>query len=189
MKSFSSMAKKSQSSPQQLSSLHNPKAKWSPDEDEMLLQVIQDHGPSDWNSIATSLPGRTGKQCRERWISKLSPAYTSEPWTKDEDQLLIRLQSELGNQWSKFRSSFPHRSTISIKNRWISIKRRETRQRNSSRVSDGSVPNTLVETEQEQNIVQVADFDITDISSMFDSFLCGVSSDGQDAFDDLAWFS
>jgi hypothetical protein len=107
--------------------LHKPKAKWSKEEDDVLMQAIAEHGPSNWNSLAFALPGRTGKQCRERWISKLSPDFTAEPWTPDEDETLIGLQQERGNQWAKFRAFLPGRSTISIKNRWVSIKRRTAR--------------------------------------------------------------
>jgi hypothetical protein len=107
--------------------LHKPKAKWPKEEDDILMQSIEKHGPSNWNSLACALPGRTGKQCRERWISKLSPNFTADPWTPGEDKMLIALQQERGNQWAKFRSFLPGRSTISIKNRWVSIKRKAAR--------------------------------------------------------------
>jgi hypothetical protein len=110
------------------SSLHKPKAKWSNAEDEILIAVIQKNGPANWNQIAKNLNGRTGKQCRERWISKLSPQYTAEPWTSEEDETLLRIQSECGNRWARVRAALPSRSTIAIKNRWISLKRREVRE-------------------------------------------------------------
>jgi hypothetical protein len=107
--------------------LHKPKAKWFKEEDNILMQAIEVHGPSNWNSLAFALPGRTGKQCRERWMSKLSSNFTTKPWTPEEDEMLIALQQERGNQWAKFKSFLPGRSTISIKNMWISIKRRAVR--------------------------------------------------------------
>jgi hypothetical protein len=111
-------------SPEVFSSLHKPKARWSPQEDQVLLQTVEASGPSNWNGIAAALPGRTGKQCRERWITKLSPAITANAWTPDEDATLVRLQIAHGNQWAKFRTELPHRSTVSIKNRWTSLRRR-----------------------------------------------------------------
>jgi hypothetical protein len=106
------------------SSLHKPKAKWSPDEDQVLLGLIQEHGAHHWNQLAEAIPGRTGKQCRERWLSKLSPDFTLIPWTPEEDQTLIRCQSIQGNQWARFRSELPNRSVVQIKNRWVSLTRR-----------------------------------------------------------------
>lgn len=104
--------------------LHKPKAKWNEQEDALLLEVIKERGPSNWNLIAESLPGRTGKQCRERWICKLSPAYKNDSWTTDEDDMLIKLQAQFGNKWAHIRSFLPGRSSVSIKNRWVSLCRR-----------------------------------------------------------------
>ncbi len=35
-------------------------------EDEMILLLVEQHGPQRWSFIASQLPGRIGKQCRER---------------------------------------------------------------------------------------------------------------------------
>ena len=32
----------------------------------MVIQLVKVHGPKKWSLIAESLPGRIGKQCRER---------------------------------------------------------------------------------------------------------------------------
>jgi hypothetical protein len=111
-------------SPEDPTPLHRPKARWPPAEDEVLLHAVTENGPSNWNGIALSLTGRTGKQCRERWLSKLSPAFSGEAWTAAEDATLVRLQREHGNQWATFRSQLARRSTVAIKNRWVSLKRR-----------------------------------------------------------------
>ena len=42
------------------------KKSWSQDEDDMLIKLVAKHGPKIWSLIAESLPGRVGKQCRER---------------------------------------------------------------------------------------------------------------------------
>jgi hypothetical protein len=42
------------------------KRAWRAEEDEKLLALIKEHGPRRWGVIASSLPGRVGKQCRER---------------------------------------------------------------------------------------------------------------------------
>jgi hypothetical protein len=106
------------------SGLHRPKAKWSADEDQVLLGLIQERGAHHWNQIAESVPGRTGKQCRERWLSKLSPDCTAVSWTAEEDDILISCQQAHGNQWSTFRTQLPNRSLVQIKNRWVSLTRR-----------------------------------------------------------------
>lgn len=42
------------------------KGPWTKEEDETLLQLVQEFGPKNWSNIAKHLPGRIGKQCRER---------------------------------------------------------------------------------------------------------------------------
>eukprot|EP00967_Tisochrysis_lutea_P120312 scaffold197128_cov40-Tisochrysis_lutea.AAC.4 len=42
------------------------KRAWQPEEDAKLLALIQEQGPRRWGIIASHLPGRVGKQCRER---------------------------------------------------------------------------------------------------------------------------
>jgi hypothetical protein len=41
--------------------------KWTKDEDIKLKNAVQTHGGKNWNSIAALVPGRTQKQCRNRW--------------------------------------------------------------------------------------------------------------------------
>lgn len=50
------------------------KRAWTPEEDGKLLQLVKDHGAQSWTVIADKLPGRVGKQCRERY--KLAPTPT-----------------------------------------------------------------------------------------------------------------
>lgn len=45
-----------------------------------------------WSEIAASIPGRLGKQCRERWFNHLSPDLTKAPWTDQEDGILFHAQ-------------------------------------------------------------------------------------------------
>jgi hypothetical protein len=42
------------------------KRPWSKDEDEIVIELVQRYGPKKWSQIAAQLPGRIGKQCRER---------------------------------------------------------------------------------------------------------------------------
>ncbi|KAL6609852.1 hypothetical protein ACP70R_039821 [Stipagrostis hirtigluma subsp. patula] len=42
------------------------KGPWTPEEDDMIINMVKKHGPKKWSLIARSLDGRIGKQCRER---------------------------------------------------------------------------------------------------------------------------
>lgn len=44
----------------------NSKRPWSREENEKLMQLVKQYGAKRWSLIAMHLPGRVGKQCRER---------------------------------------------------------------------------------------------------------------------------
>jgi hypothetical protein len=44
------------------------KRPWTFEEDELVRDYVERFGPTKWTHIAAQLPGRVGKQCRERWV-------------------------------------------------------------------------------------------------------------------------
>jgi len=44
------------------------KGAWTKVEDDLIMELVAKHGPTKWSMIAQSLPGRIGKQCRERQV-------------------------------------------------------------------------------------------------------------------------
>ncbi|NWW34866.1 SNPC4 protein, partial [Panurus biarmicus] len=43
------------------------KGKWSSQEEEQLIELVQKHGLGHWSKIASELPHRTGSQCLSKW--------------------------------------------------------------------------------------------------------------------------
>jgi len=99
------------------------KSKWTPEEDKLLIESVKRNGMSNWSLVAVEVPGRTGKQCRERWTNQLCPALNRDTWTHQEDQILIKQQQIHGNLWSKIARFLPGRSANSVKNRWSWLSR------------------------------------------------------------------
>ena len=91
------------------------------EEDLLLQKAVVRFKNKDWNKIAKFVPGRTPKQCRDRWTNYLHPSLAFTPWTYEESQLLVSLVNKYGTHWSKMKKSFPNRSTNSLKNRWYSL--------------------------------------------------------------------
>ena len=106
------------------------KNKWTPDEDNLLKDAVQKYGSQNWGTLAKYVPGRTGKQCRERWLVGLDPSIKKDSWTKEEDDKLVELQEKFGNKWSKFIPYLSGRSSSAIKNRWSLLSRRSNHETN-----------------------------------------------------------
>jgi hypothetical protein len=90
----------------------------------MIIAFVASEGPKKWGRLAALLPGRLGKQCRERWLNHLDPGVNREPWTAGEDAVLMDLHERFGNGWTKIAESLPGRTANAIKNRWNSTVRR-----------------------------------------------------------------
>ena len=65
------------------------KGPWTEDEDMLVLSLVETYGPQKWTQIAEHLPGRIGKQCRERWHNHLNPEIKKNPWSEEEEWVLF----------------------------------------------------------------------------------------------------
>ncbi|VTJ76555.1 Hypothetical predicted protein [Marmota monax] len=65
---------------------HLGKTRWTREEDEKLKKLVEQNGTDDWKVIANYLPNRTDVQCQHRWQKVLNPELIKGPWTKEEDQ-------------------------------------------------------------------------------------------------------
>jgi hypothetical protein len=106
----------------------HPKMKFTPTEDEILMRVVDELGPDDWQMISKRLPGRNARQCRDRWLNYLSPDVENGPWTPQEEDLLIAKFQEFGSSWKHIATFFPSRTDINIKSRWQLMQRRIKKQ-------------------------------------------------------------
>jgi hypothetical protein len=93
-------------------------------EDELLAVAIERLGPKDWDSISQQVPGRSTRQCRDRWLNYLSPDVNRMPWTTDEDALLFDLLQTHGPKWGCLVTFFHNRTQNNIKNRWNTVTRK-----------------------------------------------------------------
>jgi len=100
---------------------------WTQHEDESIRQLVHIHGTSSWTLIAQLLPGRTNKQCRERWHNHLDKDICKDKWSVEEDRMLVDLHGKFGNKWADVAKYFQGRTGNAVKNRWNSALRRGER--------------------------------------------------------------
>jgi len=101
------------------------RAKFEPEEDELLKQLVQKYG-FDWITISSLMVGRNVRQCRERWSHYLCSETAKRPWTPEEDQILLQTVKEIGTKWCKVITHLNDRTDIQAKTRWLRLTNRKT---------------------------------------------------------------
>jgi len=105
-----------------------PKA-WTKEEDALLLNIVQSmRMPMKWSVVAQSLPDRTGKQCRERYVNHLNPRLKVSDWGPLEDATIFHLYDTIGSHWAKMSKMIPGRTDNGIKNRFHNLRRQLERE-------------------------------------------------------------
>ncbi|XP_076889086.1 transcription factor MYB77-like [Bidens hawaiensis] len=93
---------------------------WTPAEDAMLRQLSNETvGPNkDWEHISRSIPGRTPMSCKKRWHDHLSPAVLHDPFTPEEDRVILWAHANIGRKWARIARSLIGRTGNSVRNNW-----------------------------------------------------------------------
>lgn len=96
------------------------KGPWTAQEDAKLYEWVRTQGPTKWTLCSATIPGRSGKQCREHWNNSLNPEVKKGLWTVEEDFLIMVFYKKYNGSWKKISPLFEQRTENSIKNRFFS---------------------------------------------------------------------
>ncbi|KAF9568508.1 hypothetical protein CPC08DRAFT_746320 [Agrocybe pediades] len=102
------------------------KTAWEPGEDQRLIELFDRLGPK-WSAIAREIPGRTDDACSKRYREALDPNLKKDPWTPEEDRIILAAHSQYGktNQWTQVGLEL-RRSSLACRNRFRLLERRKS---------------------------------------------------------------
>lgn len=100
------------------------KGGWTRTEDTLLDELVKAFGTKHWAKFCAYIPGRNGKQCRERWLNHLNPNLKKGPWEQHELDTLVKFQRVYGNSWARIAQHLPGRAENAVKNQWNSMMHR-----------------------------------------------------------------
>lgn len=73
---------------------------FSAGEDILLLDAVERREKRGWVWVSSQVPGRTGKQVRERWCNHLDPELADGSITPEEMETALQLVAQHGRRWS-----------------------------------------------------------------------------------------
>lgn len=116
------------------------RGRWTAEEDDHLASLVHEHGTRNWRAVASHLPGRLPKQCRERWHNQLDPTVRKDGLSAEEWKILHEAHAKYGNKWAEIVKVLPGRTANHVKNQWNTmIRRRESETSKKRKWGDVSV--------------------------------------------------
>jgi hypothetical protein len=107
--------------------------KWTTQEDGTLIDAVKKYkNGEDWTAIAALIPGRTRKQCRQRWFKQVEPSSRTTKiqskkdetparagkWATKEDSMLKDAVQKHNGDWVAISALVPGRTKKKCWNRW-----------------------------------------------------------------------
>lgn len=160
-------------------------SRWTEEQDRLLTEAVQRHGPRNWKRIATEIGGMfTADQCNQHWHRVLNPRIVKGDWSPAEDELLYERVTHYGeSSWTKVSEGIPGRTDIQCRHRFYQRKREEEEKlKESSGKSKGrrkkvrkfeadGLPITMSNSMRDFEYKETGDVDMVNITGIITSHL------------------
>lgn len=90
---------------------------FTPEEDNIILQNSYNDNHIDLEAIQEKLPDRERNSIKQHWKTLIS-RKSKKIWTQKDDEIIISLHEQYGNQWTLISKSFNQRTHNDVKNRY-----------------------------------------------------------------------
>ena len=94
--------------------------KWNKIEDKKLIELAKKYNEKNWKEISLNFTNKSPLQCFSRF-KRIKPGMNKGTWTKEEDEILLKLIKKYGKNWSKISKEFLKRNGKQIRDRYINV--------------------------------------------------------------------
>ena len=94
--------------------------KWNKIEDKKLIELAKEYNEKKWKEISLNFINKSPLQCFSRF-KRIKPGMNKGTWTKEEDEILLKLINKYGKNWSKISKEFLKRNGKQIRDRYINV--------------------------------------------------------------------
>jgi len=103
-------------------SLKKPKYRtiWNSEEDRKLKSLVETENLKDWNKVSSYFENKSSTQCSARYL-RINPINKKGKWSKEEDDLLLKLIKSYGKNWGKITKEFKSRTGKQVRERFINV--------------------------------------------------------------------
>jgi hypothetical protein len=157
-----------------------PHDKFSADEDAKLMVLAGESTQPDWFAVALQLPGRSARQCKDRWQKYLNPDIKRCAWTPSEDLILRDRYDELGPKWARIAAFLPNRTDYMAKNRFAQLVRHGQKAAKGARKSSKCQPTVMGASVEPETGLFDMDDPVIEFPSAYDG--CGCDLEFLDDF-------
>jgi hypothetical protein len=76
-------------------------------------------GQNSWPKVAFRIPGRSARQCRDRWRHYFQAPLDEQPWSLQEDLIFRKAVAICGTRWSVIQPLLTGRSESELRRHWL----------------------------------------------------------------------